>query len=188
MLIMKTLVKKIRIWYLRRIKWRNYKFGKDFYVGVRVSLWARDELKIGDNFYMGKDSQIETDCIIGDNVMIGNKVGIVGKYDHDYQRIGVPIRLAPRIRDKDYDWKGLDQRTIIEDDVWIGYGATIMGGITLKKGCIIAAGSLVTKDTEAYSIYGGNPARKISDRFNTKEDLEAHIKAEASSLHIKAKL
>ena len=176
---MKTLVKNIRLWYLRKIKWRRYKFGENFIVGVRVYLWARDEITIGDNFYMGKDSQIETDCIIGDNVMIGNKVAIVGKYDHNYQKIGVPIRLAPRIRDKDYNWKGLGQRTIIEDDVWIGYGAIIMSGITLKKGCIIAAGSIVTKDTLAYSIYGGNPARKITDRFNFEEDLEAHIKAEA---------
>lgn len=176
---MKTLVKKIRVWYLCRIKWSRYKFGKNFLVGMRVYLWARNEITIGDNFYMGKDSQIETDCIIGDNVIIGNKVGIVGKYDHHYQKIGIPIRLAPRIRDENYDWRGLGQRTIIEDDVWIGYGAIIMSGVTLKKGCIIAAGSVVTKDTLTYSIYGGNPARKIADRFNSKEDLEAHIKAEA---------
>lgn len=176
---MKSLVKKIRFWYLCTIKWSRYTFGKNFHVGIRVYLWARDEITIGDNFYMGKDSQIETDCIIGDNVIIGNKVAIVGKYDHHYQKIGVPIRLAPRIRDKNYDWKGLGQRTIIEDDVWIGYGAIIMSGVTLKKGSIIAAGSVVTKDTEAYSIYGGNPARKIADRFDCKEDLEAHIKAEA---------
>ena len=167
---------------MRRIKWRRYKIGKNFYVGVRVYLWARNELNIGDNFYMGRDSQIETDCIIGDNVIIANKVAIVGKYDHHYQKIGVPIRLAPRIRDKNYDWKGLGQRTIIEDDVWIGYGAIIMGGVILKKGCIIAAGSVVTKDTLPYSIYGGNPAKKIVDRFNNKEDLEAHIKAEEDLL------
>ncbi|MFS4491361.1 acyltransferase [Maribacter sp. 2308TA10-17] len=176
---MKPLIKKIRIWYLRNIKWRNYKFGKNFYVGLSVYMWARDELKIGDNFYMGRDSQIETDCIIGDNVMIGNKVGLVGKYDHNYQKTGVPMRLAPKIRDEDYDWKGLNQRTIIEDDVWIGYGSIIMSGVTLKKGCIIAAGSVVTKDTEAYTIFGGNPAKKIADRFDSEADLEAHIKAES---------
>jgi len=157
-------------------------FGKNFIVGMRVYMWARDEITIGDNFYMGKDSQIETDCIIGNNVIIGNKVGIVGKYDHNYQKIGVPIRLAPRIRDKNYDWKGLCQRTIIEDDVWIGYGAIIMSGVVLKKGSIIAAGSVVTKDTLAYSIYGGNPARKIADRFKSNADLEAHIKAEEDLL------
>lgn len=171
-----SFIKKIRLWYLRKLKWRRYTFGENFIVGVRVYFWARDELKIGDNFYMGKDSQIETDCIIGDNVMIGNKVGIVGRYDHNYQKIGVPIRLAPRMRDKDYNWKGLGQRTIIEDDVWIGYGAIIMSGVTLKKGSIIAAGSVVTKDTEAYCIFGGNPAKKIANRFNTDEDLEAHLK------------
>ena len=149
---------------------------------MRVYMWAREEITIGDNFYMGRDSQIETDCIIGDNVIIANKVGIVGKYDHEYQKIGMPIRLAPRIRDKNYNWKGVGQRTIIEDDVWIGYGAIIMSGVVLKKGSIIAAGSVVTKDTLPYSIYGGNPAKKIADRFNSSEDIEAHEKAEKDLL------
>ena len=44
------------------------------------------------------------------------------------------------------------------------------------EGAIIAAGSVVTKDVEAYSIYGGNPARKIAERFKNAHDLEMHIK------------
>ncbi len=145
-------------------------------------MWARNSIRIGDNFYIGRDSQIETDCTIGDNVIFGNKVAIVGKYDHHFQQVGVPIRLASRIRDLDYDWKGLDSMTTIEDDVWVGYGSVIMGGVTIKKGTIIAAGSVVTKSTEPYSIYGGNPAKKIRSRFETEDDLQEHIALEPSVL------
>lgn len=171
---MVRILKKIRFLYLKHIKWRNYTIGKNFYVGLRVYLWGRNGIRIGDNFYMGRDSQIETSCTIGNNVIIGNKVAIVGKYDHYYQKLGLPIRLTSRIRDEDYDWKGLHEITRIEDDVWIGYGSIILSGVTIGTGSIIAAGSLVTKDVEPYSIYGGNPAKKIRDRFDSNEDLERH--------------
>lgn len=180
--MVKNWIRRLRFYYLYTIKWRAYSIGKNMYVGLRVNLWAKQTLTIGDNFYMGRDSQIETDCIIGNNVILANKVAIVGKYDHHYQQLGVPIRLASRIRDEHYTWKGLDNLTTIEDDVWIGYGAIIMSGVTIKKGTIIAAGSVLTKSTEAYSIYGGNPAKKIATRFNSEADLEKHKTLEADFL------
>lgn len=171
---MKKRIKQLRDRFLRKVKFRKYDIDRGFHAGKRVHFWAKSQLKIGKNFYIGRDSFIETDCIIGDNVIFGNRVAIVGKYDHHYQQIGVPIRLASAIRDKEYNWKGLDLVTIIEDDVWIGYGSTIMQGVKIHQGAIIAAGSVVTKDVEAYSIYGGNPAKKIADRFDTSQDIEKH--------------
>ena len=176
-MIMKIL-RNLRFYYLKNVKWKHFEIGDNLYAGRRVSLYAKNSLRIGQNFYIGRDSQIETDCTIGDNVIFGNKVAIVGKYDHHYQQLGVPIRLASRIRDIDYNWKGLDCMTTIEDDVWIGYGSIIMGGVRIKKGTIIASGSVVTKDTDGYSIYGGNPAKKIRSRFETDEDLDEHIAKE----------
>ena len=171
-----NLIKKIRDLYLVKIKWRNYKIATGFHAGARVRLWSKKNITIGKNFYIGRDSQIEADCIIGDNVIFGNKVAVVGRYDHHFQQIGVPIRLSSQIRDRDYNWKGLHETTIIEEDVWVGYGAIIMSGVKICKGSIVAAGSVVTKNVDAYSIYAGNPARKIKDRFDTQEDLEKHIK------------
>ena len=169
-------LKNIRNLYLCKIKYKKYHIGKGFHSGARVRLWAKKTLAIGENFYIGRDSFIETDCIIGDNVIFGNSVAIVGKYDHHYQQIGTSIRLASAIRDLDYSWKGLNLITEIENDVWVGYGSTIMQGVHVFEGAIIAAGSVVTKDVEAYSIYGGNPARKIAERFKNAHDLEMHIK------------
>lgn len=83
--------------------------------------------------------------------------------------------MASQIRDKNYSWKGLDEITYIGDDVWIGYGAIIMSGVRIGNGTIVAAGSIVTHDTEAYSIVAGIPAKKIKQRFDTIEDQIRHI-------------
>lgn len=131
---------------------------------------------IGDNFYIGKYSIIECDAEIGNNVIIANRVSLAGRYDHHFQKVGVPTRLAPQIRDKEYDWKGLNQKIIIEDDVWIGVGCIILSGVKIGMGSIVAAGSVVTKDVEPYSIYAGNPARKIRTRFDSELDLQEHIR------------
>ena len=172
---MYRLAKKFRIFLLKHILWRRYRIGKNFHAGARVRLWCKKELIIGDNFYIGHDSQIECDAIIGNDVIIANKVGLVGRYDHHYQQIGTPVRRASQISDPDYNWKGLDLKVTIGDDVWIGYGSIILSGVNIGNGSIIAAGSLVTKDVEPYSIYAGSPAKKIRDRFDTEEDKNKHI-------------
>lgn len=57
-------------------------------------------------------------------------------------------------------------KIILEDDVWIGIGSTILSGVRLGQGCVVAAGSVVTKSFPPYAIIGGNPARIIKMRFN----------------------
>ena len=54
---------------------------------------------------------------------------------------------------------------IIEDDVWIGYGAVITKGVTIRKGAIIGANAVVTKDVPEYAIVGGVPAKIIKYRY-----------------------
>jgi len=59
--------------------------------------------------------------------------------------------------------------TVIGNDVWIGYGATIMPGVQIGDGAIIATKAVVTKDVEPYTIVGGNPAKTIRKRFADDE-------------------
>jgi acetyltransferase-like isoleucine patch superfamily enzyme len=141
-----------------------------------VFLWAKHSIIIGNNFYIGKYSFIECDVIIGNNVIFANYVSLVGRYDHNYQQMGTPTRLASQIRDKTYSWKGLNQKIEIGDDVWIGTGSIILSGVKIGEGSIIAAGSVVTKDVDAYSIFGGNPAKKLRNRFDSDDQLKEHIK------------
>lgn len=67
---------------------------------------------------------------------------------------------------KEYPSKG---DTVVGNDVWIGYGATIMPGIKIGDGAIIATKSVVTKDVEPYTIVGGNPAKVIRKRFSEEK-------------------
>ena len=60
----------------------------------------------------------------------------------------------------------MEKSIIVEDDVWIGFGAQVMGGVTLKRGSVIGAGAVVTHDTEEYGVYAGVPARLIKYRQN----------------------
>ena len=67
------------------------------------------------------------------------------------------------------------------DDVWIGYGATILSGVTIGQGAVIAAGSVVVKDVEPYSVVGGNPAKLIKYRY-PKEIIEEMKKIDFSKI------
>lgn len=61
---------------------------------------------------------------------------------------------------------------IVEDDVWIGTRCLILSGVTLARGTVVAAGSVVVKSTEPYSIIGGNPAKLIKKRFSDEKIAE----------------
>ena len=90
---------------------------------------------------------------IGNYVRIGPDVKIIS-FNHNFRNSSI------RIMDQGLCKKGI----IIEDDVWIGANAIILDGVSLRKGSVIGAGSIVTKSTKAYSVYCGNPARLISKR------------------------
>ena len=78
-------------------------------------------------------------------------------FGHDWQNA---------MKDKTYPNKG---NTIVGNDVWIGYNVTILPGITIGDGAIIAANTTVTKDVPPYSIAGGNPSKVIKKRFSDEK-------------------
>ena len=71
------------------------------------------------------------------------------------------------------DDQNIKGNTVVENDVWIGYHATIMPGVTIGHGAIVASKAVITKDVPPYSVVGGNPAKVIRMRFdeNTIERL-----------------
>jgi chloramphenicol O-acetyltransferase type B len=88
--------------------------------------------------------------------MLSDNVNIIG-HDHIFNKAGVPTILAGRPDN--------EPETIIEDDVWIGHGVTIMRGVKIGEGSIVGANSVVTKDIPPYSIFAGVPAKFIRSRF-----------------------
>lgn len=151
---------------------RNISFGKNSTFGRGTVLWAPNKMIIGNNVYIGKYCTIEADIEMGDNIIIANNVGLIGKYDHDYSAVGLNIKDAPWIGDEDYTFKGKGQKIEINNDVWIGFGSIIFTGICINRGAIIAAGSVVTRDVPAYAIVAGNPARIKGYRLNDQQITE----------------
>ncbi|PNG23215.1 acyltransferase [Streptomyces cahuitamycinicus] len=148
----------------------NVRVGPDVHIGLGSVLWAPRQLTVGGNVHIGKGCTIQVDGSIGTGVLIANRVGIVGRTDHALRQVGSLIR--------DADWVGhhperLSKPVRIEDDVWIGYGAVVLSGITVGRGAVVAAGAVVTCNVRPYEIVAGNPARPVGRRF-TEGEIAAH--------------
>jgi acetyltransferase-like isoleucine patch superfamily enzyme len=172
----------------RRLRTRLSLLGKSRYlvaglglhVGAGTLMWAPDKLVIGDNVYIGKKVNIECNAEIGDFVLIANSVALVGRHDHDFRAIGYPVRFAPWVGSsrKISPWR--HEKVVVEQDVWLGYGAIVLTGVRIGRGAIVAAGAVVTKDVEPYSIVSGVPAKVVGERFESVADIERHEQAIAN--------
>jgi len=128
---------------------------------------------MGNSVYFGRYCNIECDAIIGSDVLIANNVAFLGRLDHDYTRVGIPVRHSPSIRDEMYSPPERKSEIRVGDDVWIGYGAIILSGVAIGEGAVIAAGAVVTRDVAPFSIVAGLPGRKIAERF-TNNQIDEH--------------
>lgn len=174
---MRLLLRLVRPLWLRLFKLYairgNVECEGDLHLGIGSKIFAPHRLTIGRDVYIGKLCTIECDGRIGDEVMIANAVGIVGRHDHDYTVVGKSIRRAPWVGDADYVDGGRNNAVTIGSDVWIGYGAIVLSGVTVGRGAIVAAGAVVTRDVAPYAIVAGNPARQVASRFSA-EDVGRH--------------
>lgn len=124
-------------------------FGKETYT---------PEVRIGNNCNFGDFLHLTciNQIIIGDGVLTGRWVTISDN-NHGDTSVG-SLNIAP------YDRTVISKGTIIiEDNVWIGDKATILGGVKIGKGSIVAANTVVTKSIPEFSVVAGNPARIINN-------------------------
>jgi len=120
-------------------------------------------LEIGQDVYIGRYCTIECDGSIGAGTLIANNVGIVGREDHDFRAIGKLMACSPWVGDRPTTPR---DSVTIGQDVWIGFGAIVLSGVSVGRGSIVGAGAVVTGDVDPYSIVAGNPARVTGRRFN----------------------
>lgn len=112
-------------------------------------------ITIGNNCFLGEYNVIrgQGGVTIGNDVYTGPMVKIVA-VNHVFDSLDRPIRE-----------QGVTaQGIVIEDDVWLGAGVTVVDGVTIGRGSIIGAGAVVTSDIPPYSIAIGIPAKPIKDR------------------------
>ena len=150
----------------------NVVLEENVHIGPFSRLWASQKLLIQKDTYIGKFVTIEVDGSIGPGCLIANNVGIVGRKDHDYTNPTLPLSKSK--------WVGTDSELASEvhigADVWIGFGAVILGPITIGHSSIIAAGAIVVYDVPSYAIVAGNPGKIIGQRFNLESDRSKHTK------------
>jgi len=150
--------------------------GKSFYSGFPIVVKGFNNISIGNNFsamgidYLYADEgrlQIGNNCSINTNVQIGASGGLVVIGDNVMIGPNVVIRASNHGTKRSSSMRFQSHtygEIFIEDDVWIGSNAVITSGVTLAIGTVVGAGAVVTKSTAPFSLVGGVPARKISER------------------------
>lgn len=151
---------------LRSTMWgfKPKNFKKHIYVMPGVIFENYRQMEIGSYVFINHHTNFSTPhgMKIGDYVMIGPYC-FFGSVHHEFDDYKTPmIFQKPEIRPIN-----------IEDDVWIGANVTVLGGVTIGRGSIVAAGAVVTKDVEPFSIVGGVPAKLIRYRFDEDTIREA---------------
>jgi acetyltransferase-like isoleucine patch superfamily enzyme len=120
--------------------------GQDCYLGEGSRIWSADSVTIGDRVFISHNVNIhDTNSHSTDHKL---------RYKHFLE-----IMSTGHPRENDVDI--ISQSILIENDVWIGFNSTILKGVRIGKGAIVAAGSVVTKDIPSFSIVAGNPAKSV---------------------------
>lgn len=145
--------------------------GKGVYLRpISSDIKGIENLSVGDGSLIPKGSTFyctRAELIIGKKVIFGPKPTIITG-DHRIDLVGKHII---DIADEE-KLPNQDAPVIIEDGCWLGANITILKGVTLGRGSVVAAGAVVTKSFPPYSIVGGVPAKLIKMRFTPEQIIE----------------
>lgn len=125
-------------------------------------IWDGVHIDNPSNLVIGKNCSVNRGTVIhcgggvniASNVLIGPNVTIYSQ-NHNF------IYKNELISNQGYS----KESVIIEEDVWVASNVIILPGVRVRKGCVIGAGSVLSKDTEEFGVYVGNPAKKIKNRM-----------------------
>jgi len=147
---------------LNALSYDGVEIGNNFTLGKYAVIECTGVLRnVGNSLKIGNNVGINHYCFIGvrgnitigDNVIFGPRVNVFSE-NHIFNSLDVPIKN-----------QGVEKKdTIIGNDVWIGASVSIMPGVKIGNGCVIAAGSVVTKDVPDFSVIAGMPAKIIKNR------------------------
>ena len=150
--------------YLFKRKWKKKNQHNGTYA---VNVFDMTKVEVGIYTYGGVNVLTYNDeakLKIGNYCSIAPNVTFILSADHYVDHISTfPFKVKVLGEKLEGVSKG---NIVVQDDVWIGYGTTVLSGVTIGQGAVIAAGSVVTKDVPAYAIVGGVPAKIIKYRFD----------------------
>jgi acetyltransferase-like isoleucine patch superfamily enzyme len=126
----------------------HFKYDGIYAPGPTIIIGDRVFIGAGSEFNIRRGVQIGADCLIASGCKF---------VDHDH---GTSRRDVPMNQQAD----GAEAAITLEEDVWLGANVIVLKGVRIGRGAIVAAGAVVTKSVPAYEIWGGVPARKLSER------------------------
>lgn len=143
----------------RFVNLRHMRAGRHLVIADNVEIFINPprgqqaQLIAGNNVSIGRHTIIGcANCVvIEDDVTLAPHVHITDR-NHSYEDIGTPICRQPAVS---------PGPVVIGSGTWVGFGAQIMPGVTIGPHCVIAAGSIVTRDIPGYCVAAGVPARVI---------------------------
>lgn len=150
--VLNSVVNHIPSWYIRKVLYKSLgvKLGK----GSRIGLYTVIDYPKGIS--IGSRSIINEHCFLD---------GRGGIHIEDDVSISIYTKIISASHEVDSsEFKYFEEEVLIEDNVWIGAGAIILNGSTLKKGTIIGAGCIYKGNSEEFGIYMGNPAKLVKYR------------------------
>jgi acetyltransferase-like isoleucine patch superfamily enzyme len=171
--LLRRISRRIRMYLFRPLfasRGRNFYFDPDGH-------YSFENIHVGDDVNLGYRPILMaalSEIRIGNKVMFGPEVMLIGG-NHNTTVVGTPMI------DVHVKMPNDDLGITIEDDVWIGARAILLQGITVGRGTIVGAGSLVNRSTPPYSIVAGNPARVIRFRWDVDAILTHEQKLYAES-------
>jgi maltose O-acetyltransferase len=138
-----------------RAKHYGFRAGRNVRVLSHVFVYHPRKLVVGHNVGISPMCQINAGggIKVGDNVLIGPGC-MIWSQNHRFSAIEIPIC------EQEYEF----DEVVMEDDVWMGAGAIVLPGVRLGKGTVVAAGAVVTRSTEPYTIVAGVPAKCVGRR------------------------
>jgi virginiamycin A acetyltransferase len=165
-MIPKFITNSIRLFFFRR-NWRRINLHNST---VPKNVFSTDVVTVGKMSYGELSVKVFSPSterlIIGDYVSIAHSVVFILGGNHQLNTVTTyPLysKLVAPSPERDAQSRGA---VVVEDEVWIGFGSMILSGVTIGKGAVIAAGSVVVNDIPPYAVAGGNPARVITQRFD----------------------
>ncbi len=182
MLLIRKILIKIKCSFalhIFKLKWRKYNAHN---MTVAKNQFILENVSVGHHTYgelFVLTENYGAKLKIGDFCSIASNVIFIPISDHPTSYISTyPFKVHVMGEKFEAVSKG---DIIVDDDVWIGAGATIMSGVHIGQGAVIAAGAVVTKDVPPYAIVGGVPARVIKYRFD-EETIQKLLQIDFSRL------
>jgi galactoside O-acetyltransferase len=165
------------VFYSGIVRRRMRRCGRGLRLRISTVLHGAENMVIGNHLHShghlylcaheGGFLQIGDDCSINTNVRIDAAAGRILIGNGVLIAANVVMRAAEHGMKRDQPMrfqKSTGGLIVVEDDVWIGSNSVITADVTVARGTVVGAGSVVTRSTEPYSIVGGVPARKIGER------------------------